>query len=32
LELDLQKLYHDESDLVVCLLCKEYEKEWCGLE
>jgi hypothetical protein len=33
LELHLQKLYHDESDLVVCLLCKEYnDKEWCGLE
>lgn len=29
----LQKLYHDESQLLVFFLCKEYnEKEWCGLE
>jgi tetratricopeptide (TPR) repeat protein len=29
----LQKLYHDESDLIAILLCEEYnEKEWCGLE
>lgn len=29
----LQKIYHDESELVVVVLCKEYdEKEWCGLE
>jgi hypothetical protein len=33
LDLHLQQLYNDESDLVVCFLCKEYnEKEWCGLE
>lgn len=29
----LQKIYHDQSDLVVVFLCAEYEcKEWCGLE
>ncbi len=29
----LQRLYHDESELVVVFLCSEYErKEWCGLE
>lgn len=29
----LQKIYHDDSELVVVVLCKEYdEKEWCGLE
>lgn len=29
----LQKIYHDESELVVVVLCREYdEKEWCGLE
>jgi hypothetical protein len=29
----LQKLYHDESDLIVVCLCGEYkEREWCGLE
>ena len=29
----LQKVYHDNSDLVVVFLCQEYEqKEWCGLE
>ncbi len=29
----LQKIYHDESELVVVVLCQEYdEKEWCGLE
>lgn len=29
----LPKLYHDESDLVVLVLCKDYaQKEWCGLE
>src|SRR5262249_35867963 len=29
----LPALYHDESDLVVAILCKAYEtKEWCGLE
>jgi hypothetical protein len=29
----LQKLYHEDSRLVVVALCAEYdEKEWCGLE
>src|SRR5439155_13628965 len=29
----LTKLYHDESDLIVVFLSKEYNaKEWCGLE
>jgi hypothetical protein len=29
----LQRLYHDESDLVVVFVCEDYErKEWCGLE
>jgi hypothetical protein len=29
----LQKIYRDNSDLVVVFLCEEYEKkEWCGLE
>jgi hypothetical protein len=29
----LQKIYHDESDLVAVFLCKDYDhKEWCGLE
>lgn len=29
----LQKIYHEESELVVVVLCQEYdEKEWCGLE
>jgi hypothetical protein len=29
----LQRVYHDNSDLVVVFLCQEYEKkEWCGLE
>jgi len=29
----LQKIYHDDSELVVVVLCKEYdEKDWCGLE
>lgn len=29
----LQKIYHDDSELVVIFLCKEYnEEEWCGLE
>jgi hypothetical protein len=29
----LQRLYHDESDLIVVFLCAEYDKkEWCGLE
>lgn len=29
----LQKIYHDDSELVVVVLCKEYDKkEWCGIE
>jgi hypothetical protein len=29
----LPALYHDETDLIVVVLCKDYEhKEWCGLE
>jgi hypothetical protein len=29
----LQRLYHDESELIVVFLCADYErKEWCGLE
>lgn len=29
----LQRLYHDESDLIAAFLCADYEKkEWCGLE
>lgn len=29
----LQRIYHDESELVVVFLCQKYdEKEWCGLE
>jgi len=29
----LQKIYHDDSELVVIFLCAEYEqKDWCGLE
>jgi hypothetical protein len=32
LDVYLPRLYHDESKLLVCFLCKAYEKEWCGLE
>ncbi|MBI3821638.1 MAG: TIR domain-containing protein, partial [Planctomycetes bacterium] len=33
LALHLSKLYHDEADLVVAVLCPDYvTKEWCGLE
>jgi TIR domain len=33
LDLYLQTIYKTESDLLVILLCAEYErKEWCGLE
>ena len=33
LGMELPDLYHDETDLVVAVLCKDYEKkEWCGLE
>jgi hypothetical protein len=29
----LQRLYHDQSDLIAVFLCADYErKEWCGLE
>src|SRR6059058_1228445 len=29
----LPALYHEEADLVVAVLCKDYDrKEWCGLE
>lgn len=29
----LQKIYRDNSDLIVVFLCAEYaKKEWCGLE
>lgn len=33
LDTHLQRLYHDDSDLLAVFLCAEYaEKEWCGLE
>ena len=33
LDLALQQIYGDESDLVVVFVCGEYvEKEWCGVE
>src|SRR4051794_25633831 len=33
LDIYLQKLYHDQSELIAVFLCAEYEKkEWCGLE
>jgi len=33
LDLLLQKLYSEQSDLIVVFLCSEYnQKEWCGLE
>ncbi|UVO30750.1 TIR domain-containing protein [Bradyrhizobium arachidis] len=29
----LERIYHDNSDLVVVFLCGDYNvKEWCGLE
>jgi hypothetical protein len=29
----IQKIYHENSDLIVVFICKEYEqKQWCGLE
>src|SRR3954447_22128112 len=29
----LPELYHDQSDLIVVVICPDYEKkEWCGLE
>jgi hypothetical protein len=33
LDVYLQRLYHDESELIVVFLCADYEKkQWCGLE
>lgn len=33
LDLYLQKLYHDCSDLIVVFLCEDYpQKRWCGIE
>jgi energy-coupling factor transporter ATP-binding protein EcfA2 len=33
LDIYLQRLYHDDSELIAVFLCAEYErKEWCGLE
>lgn len=33
LDVYLQRLYHDESELVAVFLCADYErKDWCGLE
>lgn len=35
LDLDtyLQKIYHDDSELIAVFMCSDYErKEWCGLE
>lgn len=33
LDVILQKVYYDNSDLIVVFLCEAYErKEWCGLE
>jgi len=33
LDIYLQKIYHDDSDLIAIFLCAEYEKkDWCGLE
>jgi len=33
LDLLLQRIYHENSDLIVVFLCKEYDaKEWCGIE
>jgi hypothetical protein len=33
LDLRLQRIYHDNSDLIVVFLCTDYSaKEWCGLE
>jgi hypothetical protein len=29
----LQRIYHDDSELLVVFICADYErKEWCGLE
>lgn len=33
LDIYLQDIYHNESELIVVFLCAQYElKEWCGLE
>ena len=33
LDVYLQSLYHDESEIIVIFLCSDYaEKEWCGME
>ncbi|MHC4112490.1 MAG: COR domain-containing protein [Planctomycetota bacterium] len=33
LDMYMQGIYHDDSELIVVFLCAEYEeKEWCGLE
>ncbi|HKH43896.1 MAG TPA: TIR domain-containing protein [Thermoanaerobaculia bacterium] len=33
LDTHLQRLYHDESELIAVFLCADYErKDWCGLE
>ena len=33
LDTHLQRLFHEESELIAVVLCAEYnEKEWCGLE
>ncbi len=33
LDVYLQSIYHDQSDLIVVFLCPEYDqKQWCGLE
>jgi hypothetical protein len=33
LDVHLQELYHDHTELLVVLLCRDYaRKEWCGLE
>ena len=33
LDTKLQKIYHDQSDLIVVFICGKFqEKDWCGLE
>ena len=33
LDILLQRIYHDNSKLIVVFICEEYDqKEWCGLE
>lgn len=32
-DIDLQTVYHENSELIVVFICEEYkQKEWCGLE